>query len=182
VIALTDRWALSHRADPAVVPLADRHYNRQKIGAPQFAPPGRCLVLRTPRVDAFWITSWPFAEYVKHAWAGAWVCSAFRNESEELSSALIRDAVAITRGCWPDAPALGMVTFVDPEKTRRKRDPGRCFRKAGFRPDGTTAGGLLALRLAPDEMPGAPETLRGLPGLIDALKSVPKPALRGLYA
>ena len=36
----------SHRADPEVVPLADRHYNRQKIGSPQFAPPGRCLVLK----------------------------------------------------------------------------------------------------------------------------------------
>jgi len=180
VIALTDRWALSHRADPAVVPLADRHYNRQKIGAPQFAPPGRCVVLK--RADAFWITSWPFAEYVKHAWAGAWVCSAFRNESDQLSSDLIRDAVAITRARWPATPALGMVTFVDPEKTRHKRDPGRCFRKAGFRPDGTTEGGLVALRLAPGEMPDVPEALRGLPFLLDALKDVPKPALRGLYS
>ena len=179
MIALTDTWALSHRADPAVVPLADRHYNRQKVGAPQFAPPGRCLVLKRP--DAFWITSWPFAEYVKHAWAGAWVCSAFRNESDQLSSDLIRDAIAITRARWPAVPDLGMVTFVDPEKTRRKRDPGRCFRKAGFRPCGTTAGGLFALRLAPDEMPAAPDTLRDLPGLLGMLACVPKPALRGLY-
>lgn len=80
------RWIRSHRADPEVVPLADRHYNRQKIGTPQFAPPGRCLVLKTAELDAFWITSWPFAEYVKHAWAGAWVCSAFRNESAHLGA------------------------------------------------------------------------------------------------
>lgn len=33
------RWIRSHRADAEVVPLADRHYNRQKIGSPQFAPP-----------------------------------------------------------------------------------------------------------------------------------------------
>lgn len=144
-------WALSWRADPHARQLADRHYNRQKIGAAQFVPPGRCLVLTTP--DAFWITSWPFAEYVKHAWAGAWVCSAFRNEGSDLSSTLVTAAVAASRWRWPDVPDLGMVTFVDPSKTRRKRDPGRCFRKAGFEPVGFTKGGLVALQLLPDAMP-----------------------------
>lgn len=146
------RWIESHRADAEVVPLADRHYNRQKIGSPQFAPPGRCLVLKTPAVDAFWITSWPFAEYVKHAWAGAWVCSAFRNESEHLSSELIREAVAVSRSKWP-IPALGMVTFVNAGKVRRKRDPGRCFVRAGFKPCGETKGGLLAFQLLAADMP-----------------------------
>lgn len=92
-------WWASWKADPAVVPIADRHYNRQKIGAAQFVPPGRALVLKLEDASAFWVTSWPFAEYTRHAWAGAWVCSAFRNESAHLSSALIRDAVAATR--WP---------------------------------------------------------------------------------
>ena len=146
-------WLCSNRADPTVVPLADRHYNRQKVGSPQFAPPGRCVVFKTPEVDAFWITSWPFAEYVKHAWAGAWMCSAFRNESSRLSSDLIRDAVACTRGIYGDAPPLGMVTFVDASKTRHKRDPGRCYRRAGFRPCGVTKGGLVALQLLPADMP-----------------------------
>lgn len=148
-------WEQSHRADASVVPLADRHYNRQKIGAPQFAPPGRCLVLKTEAADAFWITSWPFAEYVKHAWAGAWVCSAFRNESDHKSSDLIREAVAITRAKWRDVPALGMVTFVDETKVRRKRDPGRCYIRAGFSVAGRTKGGLLALQLVPHDMPPA---------------------------
>lgn len=149
------RWVESGRADAEVVPLADRHYNRQKIGSPQFVPPGRCLVLKTPAVDAFWITSWPFAEYVKHAWAGAWMCSAFRNESAHLSSELILDAVSCTRAKWPSVPALGMVTFVDASKVRRKRDPGRCYRRAGFRPCGTTKGGLIALQLLAQDMPPA---------------------------
>jgi hypothetical protein len=135
------------------VPLADRHYNRQKIGSPQFAPPGRCLVLKTKGRDAFWITSWPFAEYVRHAWAGAWICSAFRNESEHLSSELIREAVAATLAEFGPAPSLGMVTFVDPKKTRKKRDPGRCFLRAGFRYCGMTKGGLVALQLLPADMP-----------------------------
>lgn len=144
-------WNLSYRADGDVVPIADRHYNRQKIGAPQFVPPGRCLVLeaRDERgaVGAFWVTSFPLAEFVQHEWAGAWMCSAFRNERPDLwlSSDLIMEAVAIT--CWRwQPPELGMVTFVDPHKTKHKRDPGRCFRKAGFEHVGYTKGGLVALQ------------------------------------
>lgn len=146
-------WRLSHRADPAALPLADRHYNRQKIGSPQFVPPGRCVVLLTD--GALWVTSWPFAEYVKHRWAGAWVNSCFRRESGPLASELIREAIAATRFFWPDPPALGMITFIDPEQVRHKRDLGRCYRRAGFRPDGFTQGGLFALRLAPEDMPTA---------------------------
>ena len=105
-------WSLSDRADPDCLPLADRHYNRQTPGSPQFVPPGRCLVLKAP--EAVWVTSWPFAEYVKHAWAGAMVNSLFRKEGDGLASDYIRDACAVTRAHWPDLPALGMVTFVDP--------------------------------------------------------------------
>jgi hypothetical protein len=151
------RWRLSHRADPTAVRLADRHYSRQAIGSPQFVPPGRCVVLVTPAGDALWVTAWPYAEWVRHHWAGAWVCSLFRNESPHLSSDLIREAVAATCWVWPTMPALGMVTFIDAEKIRRKRDPGRCFRRAGFSlaDPPRTAGGLIALQLAPMAMPTA---------------------------
>jgi hypothetical protein len=149
------RWCLSHRADPAACTVADRHYNRQKIGSPQFVPPGRCLVLLSECGRALWVTSWPFAEYVKHAWAGAWVNSLFRNEGAGLSSELIREAIAATLATWAEAPPLGLVTFVDASRTRRKRDPGRCYRRAGFCPAGMTKGGLVALRMAPSAMPEA---------------------------
>jgi len=119
-------------------------------------PPGRCLVLLTEDANAFWVTSWPFAEFVRHAWAGAWVCSAFRREDgAPLASELIRQAVAATRWKYGHAPALGMVTFVDADKTRPKRDPGRCYRRAGFRCVGETKGGLVALQLLPEDMPAA---------------------------
>lgn len=39
-------WQPSHRFDPRSCVIADRHYNRRKIGSNQFVPPGRCLVLR----------------------------------------------------------------------------------------------------------------------------------------
>ena len=147
------RWHKSYRSDPEVRPLADRHYNRQKIGAPGFAPPGRCLVLKTAALDAFWITSWPLAEYVKHRWAGAWVCSAFRNEGKILSSELIREAVAATVAYYGASPPMGMVTFVDASKVRPKRHPGYCYLEAGFERVGETVGGLVVLWLYPWMMP-----------------------------
>lgn len=162
---MTQPWRLSWRADPVARAIADRHYNRQNVGAPQFVPPGRCVVLTvegsTPSRGALWVTSWPFAEYVKHGWAGAWVCSAFRNELPEthLSSDLVRAAVAATLAVWSVPPDLGMVTFVDRTKTRAKRDPGRCFLRAGFRYAGETQGGLVALLLDPARMPEPLEAL-----------------------
>lgn len=81
--------------------------------------------------------------------------SCFRNESPHLSSELILEAIAATRSHWGDPPPLGMVTFVDQNKTRHKRDPGRCYRKAGFTHVGYTKGGLVALQLLPAKMPPA---------------------------
>ena len=145
-------WRASYRASPTGRAVADRHYNRQKVGAPQFVPPGRCLVLEADG-PSLWVTSWPLAEYVQHAWAGAWVNTLFRREGGERASDLIRSAVAATRWRWPDVPDLGMVTFVDASKVRHKRDPGRCYLRAGFRPAGHTKAGLVALQLLPGDMP-----------------------------
>lgn len=148
------RWHLSWRDDPRGRALADRHYSRQTPGASGFVPPGRCLVLLTEHADALWVSSWPLAVYVHHEWAGAWMCSLFRNEGPALSSELVREAVAATLYRWGAPPPLGFVTFIDPRAVRRKRDPGRCFRRAGFLPCGTTKErGLVALRLAPEDMP-----------------------------
>lgn len=153
-------WELSNRADSAVLPLADRHYNRQKPGTPQFTPPGRCMVLRHGNlVSAFWVTSWPFAEYTQHAWAGAWVCSAFRREGGAFrASDMIRAVVAATRWKYGHAPELGMVTFINRDKVRPTKVRGRpvwgwTYRRAGFVEDGETQGGLLCLRLHPADMP-----------------------------
>ena len=155
------KWRLSHRADPAALPLADRHYNRQKPDTPQFVPPGRCVVLLTGSRRALWVSSWPFAEFTKHEWAGAWVCTLFRNEGAGRAQDLERDAVAATRWVWGDAPPLGMVTFINREHVRPTMVRG-CpvygwtWRQAGFDPIGETKGGLLALGIRPENMP-APE-------------------------
>ena len=150
------RWYVSDRADPRALPLANRHYNRQSPESPQFVPPGRCLVLLTADATALWVTSWP--AFARHAWPGAWVNTLFRNERPDLhlSSELIREAVAATLARFGDPPALGMVTFVQPSAVRRKRDPGRCYRRAGFRVVGATeVHQHVALQLLPHEMPPA---------------------------
>lgn len=154
---------MSNRADPRAAALADRHYSRQNIGAEQFMPPGSCVVLyaETPTGRAVWGTSWPLAEWVKHQWAGAWVCSIFRNEGAGVASAMVTEAVAATLAFYGPAPALGMITFVDETKvqpTMVRGEPvyGWCFRKAGFREVGRTkTRDFLALQLLPADMPPA---------------------------
>ncbi|MFD0682394.1 MULTISPECIES: hypothetical protein [unclassified Paenibacillus] len=155
-------WELSHRADTKARLIADRHYNRQKIGSPQFVPPGRCLVLYTENDAgrALWVTSYPFAEYVKHEWAGAWVCSAFRNEGAGVASEMITQAVAATRAYFGEPPEMGLITFIDRKKVkpimvRGKETWGRTWMMAGFEYAGETKGGLLALQLKPERMPEA---------------------------
>ncbi len=151
-------WWISHRFDKLALPLADRHYNRRKVGSPQFVPPGRCLVLRCD--GALWVTSWPFAQFVRHAWPGAWVNSLFRRERGPEASTLILEALAATRWFFGEPPALGIVSFVDPKHvkpTMRRGLPiyGYCYLRAGFERDDDTAGGLWCWRMYPERMPAA---------------------------
>jgi hypothetical protein len=140
------RWEHTTAGDRRGARLADRHYSRQTIGARQFSPPGRKFVLVTPAGGAVWVTSFPYAEYVKHEWRGRWTCSLFRNESPYLSSELITEAVAATLALarlhpnWGPPPDVAhpIITMVNPERIRRKRDPGRCFRRAGWEVLGVT--------------------------------------------
>ena len=147
-------WHVSYRADRRALPLADAHYPRQKAGTSQFVPPAQSLVLLTDDARALWVSTWPM--FAQHEWPGAWVCNLFRNESGHLSSEMIRQAVAATRAMFGEPTSRGMVTFVDASKVRHKRDPGRCFLKAGFERVGVTKErGRIVLQLLPSEMPAA---------------------------
>lgn len=147
-------WWRTWRADPLVAALADSHYSRRTPGAAQFSPPGRNITLRTWTGDAGWVTTYSLPEFVDHEWGDCWTCSLFRNEGEVLSSLLVTEAVAATCAEWGEIPPGGFLTFVDAGKVRRKRDPGRCFRRAGFAPVGFTKDrGLVVLRLIPELFP-----------------------------
>lgn len=115
------------------------------------------MVLKTRDCAAVWCTSRPQADYVKHAWPGAWINTLFRNESPVLSSSLIEEAVRTTRYFW-EPPEQGIVTFVDPTKVagvlrRGEKLFGYCYLKAGWQHVGFTKGGLWAWQLLPENMP-----------------------------
>lgn len=154
------RWLRVSATDPFARVLADRHYPRENVGAKFFTPPGRKVVLRAadPSGTAFWVSL--HQQHVDHAWPGAWVCSAFRNETGWWSSELIREALAATRAEWGEPPAEGMITFVDPAATARRRSrnhrPGHCFRVVGFEElKARTGRGYFVLRLPPERFPAA---------------------------
>lgn len=109
-------------------------------------------------ISALWITSYPEAQFVHREYPDAWLCCLFRREPEcpTLASELIIEAVACTRWKYGEPLASGMITMIDARKTRHKRDPGRCYRRAGFLPVGfTKTDGLYILQLLPEDMPEA---------------------------
>lgn len=127
---------------------------------------GRCLVLLTLSADALWGASWSYPEMVKHAWPDCWECTHFRNESDQIASHLIAEAVAATRWYWGEPPSQGFITTIDPTKVRpvvRRGVPiwGYCFLKAGWTqlPERTKRG-LIVYQLLPADMP-EPEPPKG---------------------
>lgn len=164
-------WTLTDCGNLAALRFAVQHYSHTNPNAKKFGGPARQLVLVAgDPIAAVWMTTYQMPEYTDHAWPGAWNNSLFRNTGGGLSSLLIREAVAATRWAWGDPPERGMVTFVDAAKVRHKRDPGRCYLRAGFVLDGQTKGGLLSFVLRPEAMPPA-EPARGMAGRLFASHS-----------
>jgi hypothetical protein len=125
--------------DAESVLLADRHYSRQKIGTNQFMPPGRTMVLRD--AAGLVVFGWLWQEKRDDKQDG-YNCSIFRNEGTRRSSEIIMEAECMVIAEW--GPNRGF-TYVDPGSVRPKRDPGRCFLRAGWRFVKRTASGLHLL-------------------------------------
>lgn len=126
-------WRRVDKFSRAAAELYDRHYSRQTVGSNQTLAPGETLLMLTPDDDAEWgvVHNWdPGQDDTKR-----WRCSVFRNEGGQLSSDLILAATPMTFDYWQlkyGMPSVPLTTEVDADKTRRKRDPGRCFRRAGW--------------------------------------------------
>ncbi len=154
-------WMVTHQYDSRLVHVADGHYSRQKPGTRTCTPPGRKLLLITEEASAIWVTSWPFAEFVKRVYPDAWLCTIFRREKTcpFLASDLIREAVAITRWKYGEPPESGMITMIDPRKvapikTHGTLNFGFVYKKVGFEHVGfTKRAGLHILQLTPERMP-----------------------------
>lgn len=68
-------------------------------------------------------------------------CTVFRNESDRLSSDLIREATDLA---WQRWPGERLVTYVDPRAVQSS-NPGYCFLKAGWRKCGITKHNALLI-------------------------------------
>lgn len=126
-------WIVTDKGDQTCRQLADRHYNRQTIGAPLFTRPGHNLVLRNAdgtAVIVFW-------KGIRDDNLDCWEITLFRNESNELSSKLINEAIKTVLNEWGKPPKEGIITFVDQHKIKSK-NPGYCFKVCGFKQIGLT--------------------------------------------
>jgi len=130
-------WVEVHRCDQRARRLADPHYSRETPGAREFMPPGKTFVLLSADGRAVWGA-------IENRYRGRvyWRVSIFRNTGRRLSSYLIRVATRLTRAHWRRGRGTRawLRTEVDPKAVRRKRDPGRCFLRAGWRLVGPATG------------------------------------------
>lgn len=139
---MTTYWTHVTKTDTRARMLADRHYSRQSIGAREIAPPGNSIVLLGANNDALWVSHRPdpLAQLAKRRADGFdyYDNPYFRNESSEIASELIMQALRITAYLWQDyAPADGFHSFVNPRKVKPTKRRGvelygYCFLKAGF--------------------------------------------------
>lgn len=124
-------WYEVTKHDRRGAALADRHYSRQTVGDAQYLPPGETLALLHEGGSG--LALWGVCLNMDPVGNLRWRCTIFRNESGDLSSDLIRLATTITVGAWMPRPPWPLTTEIDPRRVRRKRDPGRCFLRAGWR-------------------------------------------------
>lgn len=130
--------------------LFENHYSRRhrRSGKQplQFVGPGERMVLITP--DALAVFAWRHKPRAHRDNQTGVMCSIFRNEGTTKSSDLIRAAVTLA---WERWPGERLFTYVDTRKIRHKRDPGRCFLRAGWRLCGETKKQkLLILEIRPE--------------------------------
>jgi hypothetical protein len=138
-------WISVRDGNPTAMEIFRRHYSARRTEPKIFQciGPGEKLALLTPAADAYF--AW--RKFKSDAGELGVNCAVFRNEGPQLSSDLIRAADEIA---WERWPGERLYTYVDPAKTRRKRDPGRCFLRAGWRHSGWTPKGLRILHIRPE--------------------------------
>ena len=140
-----DTWIPIKDGDPSAMAIFKRHYTaRQRRKIEQFIGPGEKEAYISP--DALALFAW--RKFISDAGETGINCCVFRNEGTALgkSSDLIRAACELAWARWPRER---LYTYVDPSKVKHKRDPGRCFIKAGFRKCGATKEGKLIFERFP---------------------------------
>jgi hypothetical protein len=137
-------WRRVTKFDPLACALADRHYSRRKIGAPQFMPPGETIVLLS--LDHCSVFGWwrPMAPMKSMNGLDGWTCTIFRREGGERASELILDAERAIPELGYDIGADGLLTYVSDSRIASV-NPGFCFKQAGWKRIGRSADGRKTL-------------------------------------
>lgn len=146
MIAADTKWIAVKDGDPRAVALYNRHYSARKGKIDRvrygFSGQGESLILLT--VDCQALFGWRKQSIHDDDQDGV-NCFVFRREGGlELASDLIKDAIQWAYTKWGNER---LYTYIDSRKIRHKRDPGRCFLKAGFRKCGTSKSGLDILEI-----------------------------------
>lgn len=112
--------------------LYDQHYSRNPAsrGDPRCAGPGFKMVLLTPCARALFV----WRKFISKDQQDGVNCAIFRNEGAGLSSDLIRAAMVLG---WQRWPGERFYTYVNPRRVV-SRNPGYCFKQAGWRACGVT--------------------------------------------
>lgn len=140
-------WLQVWDGNATAAALYDRHYsrNRNAVGDPRIAGPGKKMVLLTPCARALFV----WREFITKDPTAAPEdinCAIFRNEGAGLASALILSAMELA---WAEWGARRLYTYVNPRRVR-STNPGFCFKQAGWRPCGVTkTRRLLILEVRP---------------------------------
>lgn len=139
-------WRRVTKFDVIACALADRHYSRRTVGAPQFMPPGQTLVLVSTddRAVFGWWRPDPASGIRAMNGLDGWTCTIFRNESDRLSSAMILAAEDELYDRADDVGPDGLITYVWDRRVR-SQNPGYCFLCAGWRRAGRSADGRKTL-------------------------------------
>lgn len=143
---MSSPWQVVAKFNRHAVALADRHYSRRKVGAPQFMPPGQTVVLLTEDARAVfgWWRPHPDSGIVAMNRRDGWTCTIFRNEGAGRSSDLILAAEQALYASGHSIGADGLLTYVWDRKVASS-NPGYCFKCAGWRPIGRSADGRKTL-------------------------------------
>lgn len=144
------KWIAVKDGDPRAVALYRRHYscNNPKADLVRFGFSGNGASLILLTLDCRALFCWRYQELYQRDGQQGVNCSIFRNESDYLSSDLIKDACEWAYRKWG---FQRLYTYVNPDKVNHKRDPGRCFIRAGWQKlnHKSTKGLILLEKLPP---------------------------------
>ena len=143
-------WVITRDGDANVKRIFDRHYSRRHYrdgrNPALFVGPGEKLVLLSVDARAIWI--WRRFRSADRRFGYGVNAAAFRNErcpGSPLSSTLVRAAEGLAWARWPGER---LYTYVNPAAIR-SRNPGACFRHAGWVVERHTRKGLVVLAQYP---------------------------------